>query len=196
MKAPRAELGFTLLEVLVALVVLSFIVMGLAGGTWLGERATKAQVRSAAEHQDLQPVDQLLRRLVAGITKPGDPLLPGLVGERNGLICVTRDPAPGAGTIPTRVDALVTRVGHRLLLRWSPHVHGTQLLAQPAPLKDTLMDGVEQIEFSYLAPDRSSWLSGWNRVDLPALIRIQLYFAPDDPRHWPPITVALRESAS
>ena len=188
------EAGFTLLEVLVALVVLSFIVVSLAEGTQFGFSASSVQARAEASHQDIEPVDRLLRRLVAGITVPNDPELPGLVGARGGFVCITQDPAPSAGGPPPRVDAAVaTDAAHQLIVRWSPHVHANRLLPGPAPQEDVLLQGVDRVVVSYLSPDRSGWLASWNRADLPRLIRIQLVFAAGDPRRWPPIIADTRQ---
>ena len=60
-----AQAGFTILELLVALVVLGFVISGLAGGTQLAVASIRAQTRFLQQHQDLQPVDQLMRRLIA-----------------------------------------------------------------------------------------------------------------------------------
>lgn len=194
MTALRRQMGFTLLEVLVALVILGFIVSGLAGGTWLGMKASDLQVHDAVEQQDLQPVDQLLRRLMGTITRPSDPELPGVVGSRTRLICITRDPRSSVAGMEGRVDAVLDAdAGHRLLLRWTPHVHAVPLGGRAVPLEQVLLDGVERIEFSYLSPDRTEWLGGWSRADLPALVRIQLIFVPGDGRRWPPIVAAVRE---
>lgn len=183
--------GFTLLEVLVALAVLGIVMASLAGGTQLGLAAAGSQARAVAERQDLEPVDRLLRRVVAGIALPNDPRQAGLVGSRTGFACLTKSPAPGAAS---RVDAVVTADGdHRLVLRWSAHLHAARLLPRPPPAEEVLLQGLDRLEVSYLSPDRSGWLGSWNRTDLPALVRIQLVFAPGDRRSWPPIVVATQQ---
>jgi len=192
--AARSSAGFTLLEVLVALVILGFIVSGLVGGTRLGLAAMDAQSRAAAEHGDLEPVDRLLRRVVANIALPNDDRQPGLVGDVNGFACVTRVPAGETSGLAPRVDAYVTANGARqLILRWSPHLHAERLVPRPAPAQAILLQGIDRLEISYLSPERSGWLTSWNRTDLPALIRIRLSFAPGDPRRWPPIIAATQQ---
>ena len=190
----RRQAGFTLLEVLVALVVFGFIVSGLAGGTQLGLISINEQSRAAAQHQDLEPVDRLLRRLVADIVLPNDTRQPGLVGDGAGFACVTKAPAVD-GPAP-RVDAFVAADhAHRLVLRWSPHLHVERLAPRPAPAEEVLLQGIERLEVSYLSPDRTGWLAGWNRTDLPALIRVRLVFAPGDQRRWPPIIAATTQQS-
>ena len=189
-----SQAGFTLLETLVALTILGFILAGLAAGTQLGFAASSAQARAEAQRQDLQPVDLLLRRLVAGISLPDDPQLAGLVGDRTGFVCVTQDPA-AAIQPPPRIDAVIAAdAANDLVLRYTPHIHAERLLPRPAPTQDILLQGLQRLEVSYLSPDRTGWLPDWTRTDLPALIRIRLVFPPGDPRRWPPIVAATRQT--
>jgi len=190
--------GFTLVEVLVALLVLGLILSGLAGGTHLGLAALGAQSRAVAEGGNLEPVDRALRRIVEHITLPGDRRKPGLVGDARGFACLTSMPT-AAGAEDTvhpaaRVDAFVATDGaHQLVLRWSPHLHADRTAPRPPLAEEVLLQRIDRFEVSYLSPDRSGWMRSWNRTDLPALIRIQLLFKPGDPRHWPPIIAAVRQ---
>lgn len=192
--ARRRQPGFTLLELLVALLILGLIISGLAGGTKLGLKALGAQSRSLATHQDLEPVDRLLRRLVGSMALPDDKRQPGLVGDRAGFACLTHLQAAEAPGLAPRVDAVVASDNaHRLVLRWSPHLHAQRLRAGPPPSQEILLEGVARLEVSYLSPDRINWLAQWKRTDLPALIRIELIFPPGDPRRWPAIVAATRQ---
>ncbi len=190
--------GFTLLEMMVALLILGFIIAGLAGSTRLGFAAVRAQAHVEARGDGLEPADRLLRRVVAGMSLPNNPERPGLVGHANGFICITADPAPnlapnGGGTAP-RWDASLGRDGNRLVLRWLAHVHAERLTAPLPPRQAVLLTGLAALEISYLSTDRTEWLATWSGTSLPALVRIQLVFAPGDPRHWPPIVAATRQT--
>ena len=186
--------GFTLLEVLVGLLILGLVISGLAGSTRFGLAAAGTQSRIASEHEDLEPADRLLRRLVAGMALPADGRQPGLLGDRTGFACLTRAPAVQAPGLATRVDAFVAVNGARqLVLRWSPHWHAERLVPRAPPAEAVLLQGIDRLEISYLSPDRGGWLASWNRTDLPGLIRIRLLFPPGDPRHWPPIIAATEQ---
>ena len=190
----RRTAGFTLLEVLVGLVILGFVISGLAGSTRFGLLAAGTQSRIASEHADLEPADRLLRRLVAGMALPNDGRQPGLVGDRTGFACLTRAPAAQEPGLSARVDAFVAVNGaHQLVLRWSPHRHAERLTPRPPPAEEVLLQGIDRLDVSYLSPDRSGWLESWNRTDLPGLVRIRLLFAPGDPRRWPPIIAATEQ---
>ncbi len=193
-RAGPRQAGFTLLEVLVALVVLGLVVSGLAGVTRFGLASVRTQARVAARQGDLEPVDRLLRRLVANMALPNDDRQPGLAGDATGFACITKAPAEGGPA--GRVDASVaTDAARRLVLRWSPHLHADRLAPRPSSAEETLLEGVDRMEVSYLSPDRAGWLPGWDRTDLPALIRVRLVFAPGDPRRWPPIIAATTEQS-
>ncbi len=194
MRTAARPRGFTLLELLVALVILAFIITGLLGGTRLGFAALGAQSRAMAAHQDLEPVDRLLRGLVEHMALPGDRRLPGLVGDRADFACITGLPNAGGPDPAPRVDAVVAvDRSHNLFLRWSPHLHAQLLRPGPPPREEILLGGVDRLEVSYLSPGRTEWLGQWKRTDLPALIRIRLIFRSGDPRRWPPIIAATRQ---
>lgn len=180
---------------LVGLVVFGFIIAGLAAGTELGFATLRTQDRTKAQYQDLEPVDRLLRRLVGSIVLPNDRALPGLEGQHESFVCITQLPDAAGAAAAHRIDAVVaTDPAHRLVLRWTPHVHAERLLARPPPRQEVLLDGVERIEVSYLSPDHGAWLKAWTRLDLPALIRIRLVFPRGDPRRWPAIVAASRQT--
>jgi general secretion pathway protein J len=163
------DAGFTLIEVLVALVILGFIVSGLAGGTQLGLAALGEQSRAVAEYGGLEPVDRALRRIVADIALPADNQLPGLVGDPRGFACLTSAPAAeDAGGMAPRVDAYVAANGtHQLVPRWSPHLHAGRIAPRPPPTEKVLLQGIDRVEVSYLSPDRSGWLGSWTRTTCP-----------------------------
>ena len=59
--------GFTLLEILVALVVLGLLMIGLTEGTRLGLRTIETQARLTDRTAGLDAVDQTLRTLIGGL---------------------------------------------------------------------------------------------------------------------------------
>lgn len=187
----RQDSGFTLLEVLVALVVLGFLMAGVAGGIRLGMRAWGQQDRAIAEHGELDAVDRALRHLIEQ-ADPGDAThAAGIAGNATRLALTTRLPA----TADRAVDAaLLVGAGHNLLLRWAPRRFGKPI-GPPPPAQDAdLLDGVDAVEFAYwprvVGPGgEGGWRAAWNGPDPPALVRVRLRFA-DAARHWPDIVAA------
>lgn len=183
----RRDGGFTLLEVLVALVVLGFLMAGLAGGIRLGLRAWGAQDRAIAAHADLDAVDRALRHLISQ-ADPGDPThAAGIGGTASRLALVTRLPAASDRAVEA---ALFVDAGHHLVLRWTPRRFGRPIGPPPPAQQTALLDGVDAAQFAYWARNgEGGWRGAWDGNDPPALIRVHLRFT-DAARHWPDIVAA------
>jgi general secretion pathway protein J len=178
--------GFTLLEILVALVVLGLLMAGLAEGMRFGVVAWHTQARLLARHDDLDAADRLLRHLVADMDPGTLREAPVVRGGATALIFTT-DLPQHAG----RADvALLVDDRHRLLLRWTPHRHEQVFSPAPAPEQEVLLDGVARLDLAYW-PQAAPfvWASGWDAPSLPGLVRIRLVFT-DDKRQWPDIVAA------
>ncbi len=180
--------GFTLLEVLVALVVFGCLVVGLAQGMRFGLRAWNAEARVATAQGDLDAVDRTLRELVAAMLPAADPDAASLSGTANSLALVTELPMASGSLTPVSAT-LVLDAAHRLVLRWRPDPHAERL-APPAPVTSTtLIEGVSALQLSYMPPG-GGWTSAWHRHALPALVRIRVAFMPESSRRWPDIVAA------
>lgn len=177
--------GFTLLEMLVALVVFGLLLAGLTQGISYGMRAWQSQVRIATGHEDLDAVDRALRQMIA-VMDPGDGIDAAPVsGSADRLEWITV--LPGR---EQRVTAeLLVDPAHRLVLRWRPYVHAERLTPTPTAAVTELLRGVSRLELSFWRPT-GGWITTWRFTELPALIRIRLIFPPNDPRHWGDIVAA------
>ena len=182
------EGGFTLLEILAALVVLGFLMAGLAGGVRLGMQAWDMQDRAIATHDELDAVDRALRQLI-GQAEPGDQVHPSSVaGDESRLALETRLPAERGGAVDA---ALGLGKGSRLVLRWTPRRYGKRFGPPPPAREAALLDGVESVRFAYWPRGaQGGWRGAWDGPDPPVLIRISLTFK-DPARHWPDIVAAL-----
>jgi len=185
------DAGFTLLEVLAALVVLGFLMAGLSGGVRLGLRAWDQQERAVAGHGDLDAADRALRRLIAGID-PGSPTRTSFVtGSAGRLAMVTALP----DAAPARMAEVALGLdGERLVMRWTPQEPGVRLGPPPPVEQAELLRGVSQVRFAYWPrpggqAGAAGWRDAWDRQDPPALIRVRLAFA--DGRRWPDIVAPI-----
>ena len=181
--------GFTLLETLVALVVLGFMVAGLVQGVHFGLSAWGTQARIMARREDLDAVDRTLRFLVRQMD-PGIPTDPREVsGTTSHLVFTSRLPAAAGGGMADMV--LTPDPAGRLVLEWTPHLHARRIAAPPPPRSEVLLSGLERLELSYWRPDAGGeWVDAWNERSLPALVRFHIVFRPDEARRWPDIVAA------
>lgn len=190
----RADTGFTLLEILVALVVLGFLMVALTQGVQFGLQSWRAQARILTERGDLDVTDRTVRTLIARLD-PGSPAEPALVrGDTRSLSFTTELPR-AAGALPTRrADVtLTTDAGHRFAMLWVPHIR-TWIGPPRVPERADLLTGVDHVEFSYWQKDGTqgagTWVPTWRGREPPALVRIHVVFPRASRRHWPDIVVA------
>jgi prepilin-type N-terminal cleavage/methylation domain-containing protein len=173
--------GFTLLETLVALVVLGLVVLGLTQGLRFGVNAWERQVREGARRDDLGATDRILRRLVEQAEPGHSGGEPMLQGSRGTMLVRSVLPGPSGLGVPQPVLAAIgIDVAQRLVLR----VSGRGMPAAETPL----LAGVDRMELAYWR-DVSGWQDAWSGRDLPRLVRVRLVFN-DPARHWPDILAA------
>jgi prepilin-type N-terminal cleavage/methylation domain-containing protein len=183
--------GFTLLETIVALVVLSMLITGLSQGLRSGLSAWQIQKQTLAARGDLQGTDVLLRNLVARMNPggvSGQP--PAIKGTARSLAFTT--------TLPQAADALATREAdvtllvdnaHRLQLLWQAH-YRNRIRPVPVPERAMLLRDVDHVDFAYWKDASTGWLSEWTGPALPGLLRIRIAFTSASGRHAPDVVIA------
>jgi general secretion pathway protein J len=184
--------GFTLFELLIALVVFGLLLAGLAQATRFALAARDAQMRHVAAQEDLDAVDRTLRQLIGTIDStplPGAP--PRFEGNSRSMGFTADLPqatsfAAWQGDVMIRVDP-----AHHLILRWAPH-YGALIGKPPVPQTTDLLDDVDHIELSYWVSGGTHgvWVNQWQSDTLPELVRMRIVFPPEDRRHWPDIVAA------
>jgi general secretion pathway protein J len=183
--------GFTLLETLVALVVLGFLMTGLVQGLRLGVAAWQMQTRKLAEHADVDAADRTLRALIARMDPGGfSPQRPTLVGTSHGIAFTT--------TLPEAAESLATREAdmtlgvnesHQMQLLWLPHYRNR--IGQPPPPDRVVLRGdVDHLEIAYWHAPKTGWQPEWTERALPKLIRIRVIPTRDGGRLGPDIVIA------
>ena len=178
--------GFTLLEILVALLVLGFLIVGLTGAARYGLTAAGRQAALSDQRGELDAVDRTVRRIVAD----ADPQSP-LVGAAGMLALVSALPAGARSTAQDAEIGLGVDARRRLVLRWTAHSSARPLGPAPAAQEVELLRDVQGIALSYWpAVGPGGWRASWNDPTLPALIRLRVIFPDGDARRWPEIVVA------
>jgi general secretion pathway protein J len=190
--------GFTLLEILVALVVLGFLMVGLTQGVRAGLTMWGAQTRRVGETADLDAGARVLRRLLSGISLPsaGGSLGASSTEKFEALpesLTFVGDLPTGFGTT-RRADITLDLHEGRLVLRWTPRRHELSIAPPPEPIETELIRGVERFDLAYWGSpspgEPAGWQSRWDRRDIPELIRVRLGFATGDRRRWPDLIAA------
>ncbi|MDD2704431.1 MAG: prepilin-type N-terminal cleavage/methylation domain-containing protein [Acidocella sp.] len=179
----KRDAGFTLLEMLVALVVFGLVMAGLAQAFRFGLTAWSAGARNTAMPENMAAVDSALTRMIEQ-TLPGS-----LTGQTDQLAFTTRLPE-GAGPIGGLADAALLAPGGDLILRYTPHPPGIPLGPPPPPKVELLAQGVAGLTVTYLVPQTGAppvWSSTWAGAGLPLLVRVHCRFA--DGRNWPDLVV-------
>jgi len=183
------QAGFTLLETLVALVVLGFLVAGLAQGLRAAIAASEAQGRQLATRGEFDAADHMLRTLVARMS-PG-----GLSGEKPTLIG-TSSTVTFTTTLPQAANALLTPEAdvtlamddaHQAQLLWRPH-YRRLIRPPPPPSAVPLLRDVDRLELDYWEAGQG-WRPDWNGTQLPKLIRIRVVFTRKSGRTAPAIVI-------
>jgi general secretion pathway protein J len=179
----RRQDGFTLLEMLVALVVFGLLMAGLGQTVQYGLTAWRAERRDAAGPAAVAVVDGSLRQLIEQAAP-----LPFTGAPSQFAFTTTLPEGSGLGDRLADVALLVDR-DNRLVLRWRTHLDGTPLNTPPPPQEDVLLTGVTSLHCSYLGAQGQgapAWMMNIHGV--PLLVRIRIDFASGSP--WPDLVAA------
>jgi general secretion pathway protein J len=187
-RAARPPNGFTLIEVLVALVVLGFVVVGLGQGIRFGLLAWNKATSTTGTREAFDAVDSTLRHLIEHTDPGNETEPPQFDGSSDRLAFISRLPDM-SGMATNRVEAaLGVDSQHRLVLRWRPYLHAKRL--RPPQFNETeLLAGVAGLQLSFWAPG-DGWITTWKAAELPAMVRVRLEFTAPGQRRWPDIVAA------
>ena len=194
MHRTRGQAGFTLLEILVAVVVLGFIVAGLSQATRFGINAWDVQSRLSENAAEIERLDRVLRLVIEQAVPPLSADDKPMDGQEHRLILLTRLPdQPPTQPIRRAQVAIGVDDRHRLLLRWVPHPNATAILPPPPPREIVLAEGVDHLDLSYRqdVSDGGRWKTIWDDSALPALVTMQIVMTSPH-RHIPLIEAATR----
>lgn len=186
---PEAQAGFTLLEVIIAIVVLSMVMAGLAQGTRLGMRAWEMQTRYTQEAAEMERLNRVLRQLVEQAAPPLAADDKPFAGAEHRVEFITRLPdQPQTGITRRARVALGVDAQNRLLLRWEPHPNAVPVGRPPLPQEIVLAEGIDHLDLRYRgsAEEGGKWQARWEDDMLPTAVQLQIV-ARSPGRHFPVI---------
>lgn len=187
----NTKAGFTLLETLVALLVLGFLMTGLVQGLRLGIAAWQMQTRKLEEQGDVDASDRTLRALLARMDPGGfSPQRPTFVGTAGGLVFTTTLPEAAATLAAQEADVtLGVSESHEMQLLWLPH-YRNRIGQPPPPDRVVLRRDVDHLEIAYWRAAKTGWQPAWAERTLPKLIRIRVVPTHDGGHPGPDIVIA------
>lgn len=200
---PARQGGFTLLELLVALVLLSLVSLTLAGGIRFGTRAWEAGARRGADALDMKLAQGVIRGFL------GQAIPVALPETELGRLRVAFEGRPDrvsfVATVPAEVGgglkAFTLGVGSGRALVLSRRGFDPQgpSFGGGDEERSVLLEGVSDASFAYFGSTSPGsppeWLPDWPVADaLPRLVRISLDVAPG-PVPWPDLFVATEITA-
>ena len=203
----RCSHGFTLVELLVGLSLLSLLTLLLFGGFRFGLRAWEVGSARLEGTDAVAAAQSLLRRefseaqpVLVGTPTETTPVL--FSGAADRLTFVAPLPAHrGTGGFHIFELALrpagATTSTNDLLLRWHPYRADDTAPDFDPKDESVVLSDVDAINLSYFgSPTQGApahWLELWDgRLGLPKLVRLQVVFPPGDDRRWPDLIVAPR----
>jgi general secretion pathway protein J len=203
--ARARQAGFTLVEVLVALILLSLLTMALFFSVRFGVTAWQRGTGRSDQIHTSMLVQDLLRRLIG----QAYPLVLS-DGSGNGRVDFEGTSTSLDFLAPVPV-ALASGGRARFKLSIERHGDGSDLVVTSRPelaaadaatelSRKTLLATIETAEFSYFGAVQSDGAAQWHdrwsgEMTLPMLVRVRLRFARGDPRLWPDLTIAPRITA-
>lgn len=207
----RTSHGMTLIEVMVALALLSLLSVGLITAFRLGGRTWHQITAVATSDRDVVTAQRFLRHILESTHPFRQP--PGSRVTTFGLEGSARDlrvtaPMPQASGLGGNYRYELTEESgdrglRRLRVRWWLDRNGSLIIPNTSvtgdPHEEILLDGVDSIAWSYLratehdnpsVPITERWQSSWTgNLKPPALVRLQVSFPSGDRRRWPELIV-------
>jgi len=196
--------GFTLLELLVAIMILSLVMTVAFGAVRLGGRSWEAGIERANASEEVRAVSDFLRRQFAQMI----PMFMGdegviqiaFAGDRNSIRFIA--PAPRHPAIAgLLVYTLVTEeyaAGQRLVLSYAPFDPGAGDLPEAESDQHLILaEGFAAISFEFFgkraADSKPAWHEEWqdDEENLPELVRIRLV-AMSGKGNWPELVLNVR----
>jgi prepilin-type N-terminal cleavage/methylation domain-containing protein len=188
----RTQAGMTLIEVVVALALMSMLGLGMLSTMRVGQRLSKQVTDSSSWVEQVALSQGLIRRIIeTTVPLEAGPDL-GLSGTGSKLVALARDlrGAEGAGLRWYEVAIADTAAGRKGLVVRTWPLHDRD--GANGGISEVLIDDVESLEFTYTSRGElaATTSSDWKDSRLPAAVTMKLITNLRQSRIWPDLTVA------
>ncbi len=178
------ESGYSLVELVVALLLLGMIAIAVESGLQFGARVWQRSQQSIGSSHQLDSAQSVLRTLLSHSVPRLNGAYVTFVGEPTALSFDAFPPQAYQSHGYVRVSLSVTRDGptEKIVLAMQ------SLVDESAKKQAVIVDGLKGVRFAYLdnSGGSSTWLSYWrDRRRLPDAVRV----ITDDPSQWPTLIV-------
>ena len=200
--------GFTLVELLVAIMILTLFMTASMGAVRIASRSFAAGEERADATEQMRSVADFLRRQFAQLPAltvgEGDDERLAFVGEGEGVLFVTSAPqfSQGPGLVTYSLHGETIDGSKRLTLRYAAFDPGREDLALPDQGEAiVLAEGLDTVEFRYYGSptedDIVEWLDAWpaDAELYPRAINVRTSSA-EQSRGWPDFVFELRSVGS
>lgn len=195
------QTGFTLLELLVAIMILTLIMSAALGAVRMGSRSFEAGVARASETAETRVIGNILRRQFRQLSY--------VTWSENNYDFIAFDggphhvqfiaPAPdsssGPGFLVYRLDAAPMQDSNTLVLTFAPYDPGSDGFEMPAISRKELLADDIQVSFDYYGSQdeiaQPDWHDEWlaDSSLLPAIVRMRFTKAG---QQWPDLLFRVR----
>lgn len=184
--------GFTLLEVLISVALISVIFIIIAGALQFSVRAWRKADTSITAMQDVAFAQSIIRQtLEEAYPRLGGDGYIDFTGDIDGVRFI--GPTPNAINTPTRSHITISTVdaedGVAISIEFRPEF-------TEDTVRETLIEGFSDVSFAFLPPKKDGapppeWTDKWaGEARLPALIKIDAQPHDEDMREWPTLLIA------
>jgi len=202
LKMNKTQTGFTLVELIIALLILSFVMVLCASGFKFSTRVWDT-INSQSEQLDsLQAVQGFMRKSIS-LALINDRLIEDekeiqhtvFIGAEKSLRYVSYSPQYGVDDYLYKYDLFVDRENNNLSLTYKPY--NLQVNNKKDGAETVLISGVKDIKIEYFSgfeteDSNNGWLTSWDdQFVLPLLIKIRLIFE-DEKVAWPELVIQMR----
>ena len=183
MRERRREAGFTLLELVLALVIFGMIAAVVYSAFYFGHRAVASGERSADENQRMRLAEEMLGRQVRSAVYyfahyDDEDNVPFFLGMPDGMMFVTSAPQSRGGTGLAAVSYRL--IDGQLVVEERVNFTPKDLYTPSSDLpvqRAVLLAGFTSLRFEYMAAEERDlgWVDRWDardEDDLPGLVRV------------------------